>query len=416
MNKLIIYFLVFFYFVFNLSIISAQMVYESPKKKLIDFSQHSPYFQYYKDHMANYEQGPFDGITLKLSKEVGGGNIFMVNDWEKVTANIKDEERKLVSSLKESIVLTDNFLVLFGASQMDWFSDEDWAKTEAHLRYAAQMAKLAHCKGILWDPEPYKPGKNPWNYKEQEKSSQYSYHDYYNQVRKRGAQFIKTLQEEYPGLVIFSLRELSDWQKGSPFSTPLFPVNNKDITINKIENAWWGLHIPFYVGILDAINPDVDFIDGNEEAYFYVSELEYYKVRSTLIDDAKSLIPPELWAKHSRSFKLGHAIAPEYIHGNWHGLISFPSRLSGQGLMLTASERAKWLEHNTYYALKTSDEYAWTWAEGIDWWTGDNLPEGFTEALFNAKKKVAGGKALGFEIEQMMKAAQDKAEAFYKDK
>lgn len=403
-------------FIVRLSLISAQIVYEAPQKKLIDFSQHSPVLLYYKEHIRDYEKGPFDGITIKLSKEAGNGNVFMVDDWVKVTDAIKKDEKNLAASLPPSRILTDNFLVLFGASQMDWFSDEDWARVDEHLRYGAKLAKAAQCKGILWDAEPYKPGKNPWRLEEQEKYTQYTYEAYYDQVRKRGAQFIRALQEEFPGLVILSLRELSDWQQGSPFSTPLLPLTDRASALADLKEAWWSLHVAFYAGILDAINPDVTFIDGNEEAYYYTSPLEYYKVRSTLIDDAKALIPPVLWPKHSRSFSIGHAIAPEYIAGNWLGMKPFPYKLTGQGVMMTPEDKTSWLEHNVYYSLRTSDRYAWTWAEDIDWWTGDNLPTGFTEALFRAKKKVAAGQPLGYEIDQMIKNAQNKAEEFYKDK
>lgn len=396
--------------------LSAQKVFNAPEKKLIDFSQHSPLMTYYKDHIKDYEKGTFDGITMKLSAATGGGNIFMVDNWAKVTAADKDTEKKLASSMITSKILTDNFLVLFGASQMDWFSDDDWTKVEEYLTYGAGIAKAAHCKGILWDAEPYKPGKNPWLYKEQEKASQHSFEEYYAQVRKRGAQFIKVLQKEFPGIIIFSLRELSDFQEGSPFSAPIFPVKDKQEALTTMKEAWWGLHIPFYVGIMDGINPETTFIDGNEEAYFYTSALEFYKVRSTLMDDAKALIPTELWSKHTSSFRIGHAIAPEYIQGNWLGMKPFPYRLTGQGVMMTAEEKVKWLEYNTYFALRSSDRYAWTWAEGIDWWTGNNLPAGFTEALFRAKKKVAAGQDLGFEIDQIIINAQNKAEEFYKDK
>ena len=408
--------LIFIFLIEGIICINAQIVFNAPGKKLIDFSQRSPLMTYYKDHIQDYEKGPFDGITMKLSAESGGGNIFMVDDWGKVTAVQKEAEMKVAASMPESKVLTENFLALFGASQMDWFSDEDWAKAEDYIRYSARIARAAHCKGILWDAEPYKPGKNPWQYSGQEKASQHSFEQYYDQIRKRGAQFIRALQEEFPGVVIFSLRELSDFQQGSPFSAPIFPVTSKEAAIDVMKDAWWGLHIPFYVGIMDGIEPHVTFIDGNEEAYYYTSPLEYYMIRGVLMDEAKSLIPPELWPKHTASFRIGHAIAPEYYAGNWLGLQSFPYRLSGQAMMLTNEERAKWLEHNTYYALRSSDRYAWTWAEDIDWWTGKNLPAGFTEALFRAKKKVASGQPLGYDIDQMIKKAQEKAEEFYKDK
>jgi hypothetical protein len=395
---------------------SAQVVFDPPVKKLIDFGWHSPFVQEYKDHLALYESGPFDGVGIKLSEEAGNGNVFMVDDWGKVDKSARDHERDLVSSLKASSILTDNFVVLYGASQMDWFSDGDWARVEDQLRFAVQMARAAHCKGVFWDPEPYKPGKNPWNYVEQEKHMQYSFEQYNKQVRKRGAQFMKTLQEEFPGIIIFSLRELSDWQIGSPFSTPLLPVTDKEKTFKELEGAWWGLHFAFYAGMLDAIEPGVQLIDGNEEAYYYTSALDFYRIRQVLVDDAKALVPPELWSKHSSFFKISHSISVDYIAGNWLGMTPFPYRLTGQGLMMTGEERAEWFEHNAYYAMRTADEYAWLYTEDLNWWTGEKVPDGFREALIRAKKKVAAGQSLGFEIEPMIKKAQDKAEEFYKNK
>lgn len=393
----------------------AGIVYQPPQKKLIDFGWHSPFIQEYIDDMPIYEKPPFDGVTLKVSKEAGGGNVFMVDNWEKVTEEAKEHEKDLASSIKKSNILTDNFLVLYGASQTDWFSDDDWAKVEDHIRYALKLAKAAQCVGILWDPEPYKPGKNPWKYNEQEKIGQYTFEQYNTQVQKRGAQFMKILQEEFPGIVIFSLRELSDWQQGSPFSTPLLPVVNFENTINKLKEAWWGLHVAFYAGMIDAINSGTLLIDGNEEAYYYTSSLDYYKLRSTLIDDAKALVPPELWSKHSCFNKVGHAISADYIAGNWLGMSPFPYRLTGQGLMMTPEERAMWFEHNAYYAIRTADKYSWLYTEAMNWWTGEKVPEGFQEALISAKNKVVSGQELGFEIDQIIRTAQNKAEEFYKN-
>jgi hypothetical protein len=366
--------------------------------------------------MKLYENGPFDGVTLKLSQQVCNGNVFMVNDWAKISPEVKETEKKLILSLVKSKILTDNFIVIYGASQMDWFSDKDWALAEDQIRFAARMAKAAECKGVLWDPEPYKPGKNPWKYHEQEKSTQFSFEQYYGQVRKRGAQFIKALQEEFPGIVIFSLRELSDWQNGSPFSGGLLPVTNRENTIKELENAWWGLHPAFYAGMLDGIQTGTELIDTNEEAYYYTSAPEFCMIRNTLINDAKALVPPELWTKHTSFFRLGHAISADYIAGNWLGMSPFPYRLTGQGLMMTASDRAKWFEHNAYWALRTSDKYAWLYTEDMNWWKNDKIPEGFQEALLRAKSKVNAGQPLGYEIDKIIQTAQEKAEEYYKNK
>jgi hypothetical protein len=388
----------------------SQLVSKAPQKKVIDFGWNSPLLDEYKNNLKKYENSPFNGLTIKLPKNAGAGNIFMVHDLKKISADTMGIELRGATTTPESGVLTDNFLALFGASQMDWFSDADWEITDKYLRYAAQLAKAAHCKGIIWDAEPYQPGKNPWKYVEQINIDKLSYKDYYNQVRKRGAQFIKALQEEYPGLVILSLREFSDFQNGSPYSEPMLPVTDIAATEQKLSKAWWGLHLPFTIGILDAINADTRFIDANEEAYFYTSALEFFQVRNIIKDDARALIPVELHQKYAAQYSIGHAISEDYTNGNWAEVISFPYRLKGQAKMLTPRQRALWFEHNAYYALRTSDEYTWLYTEESNWWTGKNVAPGFAAALMRAKKKIANGEPLGFSVEDMLKKARAKAE------
>ncbi len=53
----------------------------------------------------------------------------------------------------------------YGASLMQWTSEEDWEIVVENLRFCAQAARAAQCKGILWDAEPY-GHRNPWRYRE----------------------------------------------------------------------------------------------------------------------------------------------------------------------------------------------------------------------------------------------------------
>jgi len=389
----------------------AQVIYNPPEKKLMEFSWASPNTREYRQNMELFDSGPFDGISVKLTKEVGGGNIFMIENWAAVSGEIKEKEYELIKNIGEKATLEHNFLVLYGASQMDWFSNEDWKQVEIYLRFAINLAKVGKFKGILWDPEPYKPGKNPWRMSEQPDKSDRTYYDYYLQVRKRGAQFIEIIQDEFPGLTILSLREFSDYQTASPFSQAILPLKDKKQSRSDLEGAWWALHLPFTLGILDAINDDVIFIDGNEEAYYYTSALEYYKVRNEIFNDTRALIPEGLHKKFKANYYLGHAVSTDYIAGNWAGFLNgFPYRLSGQGAVLTPEQRALWFEHNMYYALKTSDEYVWLYTEDANWWTGKNIPEGFADALKRARQKVDQVKPLDFEVEEMLEDARDKAE------
>jgi hypothetical protein len=82
------------------------------------------------------------------------------------------------------------------------------------------------------------------------------------------------LQEEFPGLTILSLRQFSDFQDGSPFSARLLPLRGKGDLEKALSEVWWGLHVPFTVGMLDAMAPGVTLVDGNEDAYYYTSPLD----------------------------------------------------------------------------------------------------------------------------------------------
>jgi hypothetical protein len=369
----------------------SQVVDTQPKKKLLDFGWNSPFTYELRENLKKYEIGVFDGTGIKIPKYAGAGNVFMVNDLRTISSDSMNFELDLASKMPQSNVLTDNFIVIYGGSQMDWFSDEDWALAEKQIRYSAKLAKALKCKGILWDAEPYKPGKNPWKYPEQPFANQHTYEQYALQVRLRGAQFINALQEEFPDLVIYSLREFSDFQHGSPFSEPLIPVRDLKYTNERLKEMWWGLHLPFTLGIIDAIKGKATLVDANEEAYYYTSSQQFYETATTLKSDGLALVPPNLHQKFAAHYKIGHAISADYTSGHWANVITFPYRLSGQGKMLTATQQADWFQHNAYYALRTSDEYAWLYTEEYNWWTGKNIPKGFETALLLAKKKVADG-------------------------
>lgn len=397
-----------FYGMFNS--VTAQIIYQPPVKKLVEFSWASPTTREYDDNMELYDSGPFDGISVKLSKEVGGGNIFMVDDFKSISEEAREKELEIILHISGKTKLKDNFLVLYGASQIDWFSDKDWKDAETYVRWAANLARIGNFKGIIWDPEPYKPGKNPWKMSEQPERDNRSFYDYYLQVRKRGAQFIQAIQDEFPGVTLLSLREFSDFQTASPFSQAILPLKNLKRARSDLEDAWWALHLPFTIGVLDAIEEDVTFIDGNEEAYYYTSAIEYYKVRNEIYNDTRALIPAGMHQKFKSSYHIGHAVSTDYIAGNWAGLLNgFPYSLSGQGAVITPEERALWFEHNLYYALENADEYVWLYSEDMNWWTGEKVPEGFPEALTRARNKIKQVEPLGFKVEEMLEKARKNA-------
>lgn len=381
------------------------------RKKLIDFGWSSPTPTYLHDHFAQIEKSGFDGVGIKLPDEAGAGFVFDIKKTPKPNPSERALQAKILTSLPRSQQLTHNFLIVHGTSSMNWFSDKDWALAEEHLRWCARTARTAKLAGIFWDAEPYN-GFPHWSYSRQPQRGKCSFQDYYQQVRKRGMQFIKAVQEEFPGLTIFSLRQLSDFQDGSPFSAHLLPARSPETLAKGLSEAWWGLHAAFTNGILDAIAPGVTFVDGNEDAYYDTSALDFERIVRVLKSDAQALVAPENRQKYAAQYQVGHAVSVDYTAGHWAEAIgAFPDHLRKQGKELTAEQRAQWFEHNLYHALRTADELVWVYSEDMSWWEDRKIPAGYREAMESARRKHKFGEPLGFEIEPVLRAAQEKLKA-----
>jgi hypothetical protein len=382
------------------------------RKKLIECGQDIPSPEYVKQQLRVMETRPFDGVVMRLSPEVGGGNVFDVRAWEALADGRSQRQRQelgTLSAIDWGERFTDDFIITYARSTMDWFADADWAKVLENARFCARAAKAGHCKGVLWDPEPY-GATNPWVWEQQPGHEGRSFADYAAIVRKRGAQFMQALQEEFPGLHVLSMRILSDFADGSPFSNHLLHLGEPDRT-ERLARAYYGLHPAFFNGMLDAVSPEVIITDANEDAYYYTSALEYFRAYKVLRQDALALVAPENHRTYRSQVRIGHAASVDYVVGRWAGGLSgFPRALTYQALELTPEQQAQWFEHNLYYALETADEYVWVWTERpLNWWTGEGIPAGIKEAVRSARDKHARGEPLSFCVEDMLRTARARA-------
>lgn len=159
--------------------------------------------------------------------------------------------------------------------------------------------------------------------------------------------------------------------------------------------------LPFFEGMLEAAGPDVQIIDGNESAYNYSSSKEFYRSYWGIRQDALSLIAPELRSKYNAQVRVGQAVYLDMIFN------LRPDYKGGYASStMSAKERSRYCQHNVYYALKTSDEYAWIYGENLAWWPHDNariknteLPFGIEEALRAARAKIQNDVSLGFNLD-----------------
>jgi hypothetical protein len=380
------------------------------KKKLIKFGWDMPSPAYLSENLQAMEQLPFDGVVIKLPETVNQGNMFDVAKFDTLSDTWASATLEVLNTLKAIPFnqFTDNFISLFAASTMDWFNDAHWSKVMAQVRFCAQAARACNCKGVLWDPEAY--GPTPWIYHKQPGAADRSFEQFRAKVRERGRDFMSVLMDEMPNMVVFTLRLLSDFGHMSYYAGHILETHDPLQRDALLPDFAFGLHADFLNGMLDAIKPGVRIIDGNEDAYYFTSPLEFYQSYRLLRRNVLSLVAPENINRYHTQVEVGSALYIDYVYGLFESLPhGYPEELYTQAHYLSAEERDRWLEHNVYYALTTADEYVWMWTEQANWWTGQGLPPGAVDAVRSAQHKLQTGQDLGFDMHARLLQAQDEA-------
>jgi hypothetical protein len=362
--------------------------YERPAKKLIEYGWDVPYPDQVRKEIRNMEKKPFDGVIFRLRE---WNHAFDPRPWKE--EDLKPQFDDLAAI--EWKTFTDNFLCLYAANnwKMDWFNDEQWKGIAANLRLSAKAAKIGRCVGVVFDPEPY--GENPWAYSG--KNKEHSFAELQAQVARRGAEFMSAIQAEMP-----DVRLLTFFHQ-SLFADLLDDPDPKSRD-DRLAKQDWALLSAFWNGALEAAAPGVRIIDGYEPSYYFNAREPFFTAYHTMKQRSLSLTPPSLRAKHGVNFQAGMALYVDETLGLRQPAKDFVSTY------LTPQDQLRWFEHNVYYALKTTDEYVWCYSERMNWWQGQ-VPEGAEAAVVSARKKIAEGKPLGFDISDLIAAgAKKKAE------
>lgn len=321
--------------------------------------------QYINDNIAVLDKLPVDGLTFTI----GYYKYAYAFDARRV-ATWNDLNPTLLSSVNWGH-FTDNFLLLWASASdyaaPDWYNDNAWNIVAANAGLFARAAKVSGAKGIMFDPEPYAPSiSNPWLYS----SSKYggrSYEEVKSEVRKRGAQWMTAVQNEYPDITLYTtfLASLSmTWYQNDA---------------SKLPTDTYGLLPAFEDGMLDALGPNARIIDGNEIGYFYSDTETFYQRSDSTKNPAPGWIAPENLAKYKNQVEYSNGV---YVDG----ILSEGS--------FTSSYRSSWWRHNLYHALATADEYVWLFDQGVDL----TQPGTARDDFLAAKNKYLSGQALGFEM------------------
>lgn len=365
---------------------------QPPEKKLIEYGWDVPTPTFVAEHIADMEQRPFDGLILRVPNI---GQIFEARKWDRT--EVEGEFEALARIAWSSF--TDNFIVMYAASTMDWFSDADWDCVLHNVGLCAEAAQIGRCVGLCFDPEPY--GPNPWHYPSQVHAAERTFADYEQKVRERGAQFVARIQDFMPAPVIHTFFQLS-------YFAAIATEPDAGRRSQALAREYYGLLPAFLNGMLDAANPGTAITDGNESSYYYTDPLQYYRAFHTIRQLGLGLVAPENRSKYLAQVQCSQALYVDYLFAYW------PHATPGRHM--TPEERAHWFEHNTYWALTTSDRYVWLYSEKMNWWTNENIPPGLPEAVASAREKVRARAPLGFELQEILDRAREREEASVRER
>jgi hypothetical protein len=202
---------------------------------------------------------------------------------------------------------------------------------------------------------------------------------------------MRAFEKRMPGATILTFFHVSLFDR--------FATLSETERAQKLESEPWGLMPDFFVGMLESASPAARFIDGNENAYYYTSREQYFRAYHAIRQRALGFVPPEIREKYARQVQAGQAL---YVDHNF--ALRQPDPKKYLSFRMTPEERARWFEHNTYWALYTTDEYVWCYSERMNWWK-DQTPTGLEAAIVSARQKIAEGKPLGFDIDSLIEAA-----------
>lgn len=358
----------------------------APAKKLIELGWDQPQPWFLKQNLKAIESRGFDGVVVAPSL---GTNVF--NKTPYADADVARDVADLGAA--KSATLTENFLRIDSRLEpgWNWYSDADWAATEQNVRNFARMAKAGGFRGVLFDTEPY--GQNPWAYSTALYPGK-SFAQVGTVLRSRGASFMRALQAEMPDVRAFCLYFVASVRE--------------DLEAGYLEQSGNALLLAFADGMLDAIHPGAQIIDGNEGTC-YNTNAQSFDDSVQYIHDSARIVAPENRAKYAEQVGAASAV---YVDGVMD-LFKSP-RFFGY-YMDSDADRLKLLEHNLHHGLRASDGFVWVYSENLDWWNskakGVKIPAGVEEAINRANMGIKTGKPLGFDVTGIVNAAKTRYDA-----
>lgn len=331
-------------------------------KKLIEWGWDEPDTAFMRQNIASMEEMPFDGLVFHVTSARGGN--FTWEMWGTRRFE-RSEFDHAVADLRATPFrrLTDRFLrVNVTPGRVDWFDDAAWTVVLDNMRVAAQVARDGGCKGFMFDVEQYEG--QLFHYAKQAHRATKSFADYQAKVRKRGAEWINAVAGQYPQITILLT-----------FGYSIAQPHGKAKDRSEVS---YGLLADFLDGMLEACPPGVRLVDAWESAYPYREASQFRQAYQTIKERSAgwSAVPQKYRQHVSAGFGL-------WMDCNWRS----------QGWNTTDFSKNHFtpeqFAESLRLALATADEYVWIYTEQPRWWTRQQLPKAYIEAV-RAARQAAG--------------------------
>lgn len=330
----------------------------SSTPKLIEFGWDEPSTAYMREHVAEMETMPFDGVVFNVHYQDAQGKDSVLEwtgfgamaiPWEALQPALDDLHTTHFRRF------TDNF-VRFNVTpgNVDWF--DDFSAIVNNARMTARLVRRAKLKGILFDVEQYNdklfdPAKQPGR-------DRHTVEEYVEQVRRRGAEVMTAFQREAPGLAVFLT-----------YGYVLAGTRRDD----QLRHDY-GLLPAFLDGMFAAARGRTMIVDGWENSYGFRRPIQFEtSYRQIHVGNRALCGVPDAYAKRVQA-GFGLWMDLDWRRKGWDVDAVSKNAFTPQAL-----------ETSLALALKRTDRYVWLYTEQPRWWPREKLPDAYVEAVRQAR-------------------------------
>lgn len=343
-------------------------------KKIIHYGWDIPDTAYFRQNIDRIDASGFDGVVISVHPPGGeprtggtdtlgwrlfGDQPFAPEDYEHAIEDLK---------ATKTTQLTDNFIqILSNPGTLDWYDDAAWEVVLHNVSIMARVAKEGGCVGLMLDPEQYS-GSSLWTYHlmPEKRVKAHSYAQYCGKLRQRGRQFMRAINERFPGATMLLL-----------FGHSL-PLSSRGSA--PADASPYNLLAPFLDGMIEGADEATTLVDGYEFSYAFTNEAQFVDARQTALEKARSVsrVSPALFAKHVRvGFGLW-ADNDSQEHGGYH---------RGDDVASNYFTPAEW-QSALHFALKHADKYVWIYNHRVAYWEA-GPGQAYAQAMIDARQGPA---------------------------